>query len=1285
MPSPAAFGTPAVFKKYDTTNKYDSRQKTGTSSSGEVVQAYQIQAAEYHVPSAGGVISVPDNVADAFEIAQSTNKYITICTTDSAEKVTIGQHMTLATDKNLTMAGSGTLTVGTAGITATSGSALTLGSTTVAPKMVSVTTAQRDALTAANGMIVYNSTTGQFEGYDSSWAALGGGGAVPGTDNLSWTINQDFGVTDEDPSLVLGGGDGTNKTKASFVTDSSADLVSFYFEQDTAGNGTYATAAPTLQIGKIGETASKTPTLQLSGGTGAANKTATIAMSAGADLVITGPASGAISAATNFDAEAGLDVTGGELSIGTGGSYSQTVGAFTYNVSGSNYAITSSQFTVTAGSTVAIGATAANVTLSTTTSGTLAITSAGALNMTYKSNSQVSGTAAASGSAGGTFVWASPAGGVSASSTAGGTGGTWQVSAGTGGAATDASGASAGAGGTLTLFGGTGGAGIDGTNDFAGGAGGAAAIYGGTGGAGHTAQNPGAGGAMTVTGGSAGAIGSSGGANGGALYLRGGAKTGSGTNGTAYLGDANTAALSLGNATDNTTITQVGSGQVTFVGNVDATGGLDVTGAALSIGASGSYSQTAGAFTYNVSASNYAITASAINLTSNAASTWTMTGGAVNFKLKDNTANAFVLENAGGDDFLAITTTDSAETVNFGNATSNPSFSFLGTGAVSIGGNLAVTGTVTVSGSRIEIDSTVQLYKDNLLVVSSEPSAAVDGGVLVERYYTTWGSADATGTAQAGASTTITLAAGASGTNDAYLNWSIAISSGTGAGQQRLITAYNGTSKVATVDRAWDTTPDNTSVYALHTTPDRYVGVLWDESADEFVVGKTHKDPGASDITFEGYLALRCAGLVATAASSVAGGLTLTTSGITMTGLDIGSTSAEIGNIYQADDKYTFFGTSQSAKIGYASGFAAVTYVGATAGLLVCGSDAGTGISLSADSAALTAIAKAASATGTGVSAIMAQLSNVDGTALTSGVCSALTVELEGHASDGSSANYYGVTFAPTTANGGSAGYTAARFQGGYSVGLKFEAAYSTASIAIPDNSATAFTIKEGSNSYLTLVTTNASEAITLHKATTVTGAFAISTGGSYSQTVGGFTYNVSGGAFSVDAGAITIAGTDATLSAGSAAGDELVLGKEFLSASTASGTNTAIAAGDIVCIVPAASTHANDVDGVYLAINSSAARAFVFGIAVAGIAVAETDIVADSGIVKVNKVGSEQWNNGDRVYVSGTAGKGTKDTAGFGSGTFECLVGICCEDEDSASTTARLVKLVHEPLVAIP
>jgi hypothetical protein len=60
-------------------------------------------------------------------------------------------------------------------------------------------------------------------------------------------------------------------------------------------------------------------------------------------------------------------------------------------------------------------------------------------------------------------------------------------------------------------------------------------------------------------------------------------------------------------------------------------------------------------------------------------------------------------------------------------------------------------------------------------------------------------SAEITGTAQAGGANTITLASGASAVTDIYVGYPIIITSGTGQDHAGVITAYNGSTKVATV------------------------------------------------------------------------------------------------------------------------------------------------------------------------------------------------------------------------------------------------------------------------------------------------------------------------------------------------------------------------------------------------------------------------------------------------------------------------------------------------------
>lgn len=70
-------------------------------------------------------------------------------------------------------------------------------------------------------------------------------------------------------------------------------------------------------------------------------------------------------------------------------------------------------------------------------------------------------------------------------------------------------------------------------------------------------------------------------------------------------------------------------------------------------------------------------------------------------------------------------------------------------------------------------------------------------------------------TAQGGTANTITLDTSSDSLTNYYNEMQIEILSGTGSGQTKTISAYNGTTKVATVDSAWSVTPNNTSVYRI--------------------------------------------------------------------------------------------------------------------------------------------------------------------------------------------------------------------------------------------------------------------------------------------------------------------------------------------------------------------------------------------------------------------------------------------------------------------------------------
>ncbi|MEQ8345080.1 MAG: hypothetical protein RIB84_23900 [Sneathiellaceae bacterium] len=73
-----------------------------------------------------------------------------------------------------------------------------------------------------------------------------------------------------------------------------------------------------------------------------------------------------------------------------------------------------------------------------------------------------------------------------------------------------------------------------------------------------------------------------------------------------------------------------------------------------------------------------------------------------------------------------------------------------------------------------------------------------------------------TGTASAGATGSITLGSYGSSTDSIYVGMVIGTTGGTGSGQLRVISAYDGTSKVATVVPNWTTPPDATTTFSIY-------------------------------------------------------------------------------------------------------------------------------------------------------------------------------------------------------------------------------------------------------------------------------------------------------------------------------------------------------------------------------------------------------------------------------------------------------------------------------------
>lgn len=127
-----------------------------------------------------------------------------------------------------------------------------------------------------------------------------------------------------------------------------------------------------------------------------------------------------------------------------------------------------------------------------------------------------------------------------------------------------------------------------------------------------------------------------------------------------------------------------------------------------------------------------------------------------------------------------------------------------GANGVVVGG--AVTGMVVMGCYVHLVDYDPQDAVRMGLTALPNAAANATGGLMT---------AKRGGTAQAGASSTITLDAGASSSDDFYIGDIVQIVGGTGAGQSRIITDYVGSTKVATVDTAWTTNPSSDSVFVL--------------------------------------------------------------------------------------------------------------------------------------------------------------------------------------------------------------------------------------------------------------------------------------------------------------------------------------------------------------------------------------------------------------------------------------------------------------------------------------
>ena len=140
------------------------------------------------------------------------------------------------------------------------------------------------------------------------------------------------------------------------------------------------------------------------------------------------------------------------------------------------------------------------------------------------------------------------------------------------------------------------------------------------------------------------------------------------------IGGAGTA-ISVGASTGTTTI----NNKLAVTGNLEANGILNANNTFNAYGIA------------NIGDGGDTITLNGSNLTMTATGTFVT-------NLADNTDSVFVVKQ-GSNQYLNVTTTTGAQNIAFGNITTNPTYSFNGSGLTTFGGNIAVNGGSLISSS----------------------------------------------------------------------------------------------------------------------------------------------------------------------------------------------------------------------------------------------------------------------------------------------------------------------------------------------------------------------------------------------------------------------------------------------------------------------------------------------------------------------------------------------------------------------------------------------------------
>jgi hypothetical protein len=171
-------------------------------------------------------------------------------------------------------------------------------------------------------------------------------------------------------------------------------------------------------------------------------------------------------------------------------------------------------------------------------------------------------------------------------------------------------------------------------------------------------------------------------------------------------------------------------------------------------------------------------------------------------------------------------------------------------GDLNIGGNTSINGNLTVFGSTVTVNSTNVSIVDNIIQLNVNSNGVADSGIQLGRYQiaNNVGSGDVvndtiafSGSVQIGSTTTsIVFPSGASSSNDFYIGYWIKMTSGLANNNVRQITAYNGTTKTATLATALAFTPSFLSADTFNLYGNVYAINFFDQGTNTFQLAFTN-------------------------------------------------------------------------------------------------------------------------------------------------------------------------------------------------------------------------------------------------------------------------------------------------------------------------------------------------------------------------------------------------------------------------------------------------------------